>query len=136
MSHTKEPWFLDGDERHPDGGAFLSAYFCHVDGGRIGKTFFNCGADEDTCRANARRIVACVNACAGLPDDAFDGGWTAAGLSAYAKTLEARSDELLKALKLCHAQLNILAPDLGRVHDEKAALDAGAISINKAEQSL
>jgi len=32
--------------------------------------------------------VKCVNARAGLPDEALDGGWTAAGMSAYAKKLE------------------------------------------------
>lgn len=30
----------------------------------------------------------CVAACAGLPDGALDGGWTAAGMSAYAAKLE------------------------------------------------
>lgn len=51
------------------------------------------------------RIVACVNACVGVSDDALDGGWEAAGLSAYAKRLEvdlaavtAQRDELLGLL--------------------------------------
>jgi len=30
----------------------------------------------------------CVKACAGLLEDALDGGWTARGLSDYAKSLE------------------------------------------------
>ena len=30
----------------------------------------------------------CVQACAGLPNDALYGGWTAVGISAYAKKLE------------------------------------------------
>ncbi len=30
----------------------------------------------------------CVQACVGLPDGALDGGWTAAGMSAYTKKLE------------------------------------------------
>lgn len=30
----------------------------------------------------------CVSACAGLPDGALDGGWTAVGAIAYAKKLE------------------------------------------------
>lgn len=36
----------------------------------------------------ARRIATCVNALDGLPQDALDGGWTAAGISQYAKRLE------------------------------------------------
>lgn len=36
-----------------------------------------------------QRAAACVAACEGLPDHALYGGWTAAGLSRYAKSLEA-----------------------------------------------
>lgn len=39
-------------------------------------------------KANARRLAACWNACEGLTQDHFDGGWTALGLSKYAKLLE------------------------------------------------
>jgi hypothetical protein len=39
---------------------------------------------------DARRLVACWNACEGLSQDALDGGWTAAGLSSYAKSLEGK----------------------------------------------
>jgi hypothetical protein len=35
-----------------------------------------------------QRAAACVAACEGLPDHALYGGWTAAGLSKYAKSLE------------------------------------------------
>ncbi len=48
--------------------------------------------------ANARRMVACWNALDGLHDDALGGGWTAAGMNAYAKGLEnklAAAQELL-----------------------------------------
>lgn len=54
----------------------------------------------------AKRIVACVNALAGLPQECLDGGWTGAGLSAHAKRMEqrcadllAQRDELLEALE-------------------------------------
>jgi hypothetical protein len=46
-----------------------------------------------------QRVSACVNALAGLSQDALDGGWTAAGISQYAKSLEQQRDELLAALK-------------------------------------
>jgi hypothetical protein len=48
--------------------------------------------------ANAQRLVACWNALDGLHDDALGGGWTAAGMNAYAKGLEnklAAAQELL-----------------------------------------
>ncbi|MEF2265384.1 hypothetical protein V3C40_01210 [Janthinobacterium sp. LS2A] len=38
--------------------------------------------------ANARRLAACWNACDGLTQDHFDGGWSAKGLSEYAKQVE------------------------------------------------
>lgn len=49
---------------------------------------------------------------------------------------KAQRDEVLKALKLCITQLDILVPELGRVGHEKAALDAGKIAIKNVEQSL
>lgn len=53
--------------------------------------------------ANARRIVQCVNACEGLPNDALDGGWTAKGASAYAKRLEDAVKAFLEAAILLPA---------------------------------
>lgn len=50
--------------------------------------------------ADARRVVACVNALDGLPQDALDGGWAAKGASAYAKRLEGINADLLAALEL------------------------------------
>lgn len=43
---------------------------------------------EHESQVNARRLAACWNACESLSQDALDGGWTAAGLSAHAKALE------------------------------------------------
>jgi len=37
---------------------------------------------------NSEHAEKCIQACAGLPGDALDGGWTVAGMSAYAKKLE------------------------------------------------
>lgn len=47
----------------------------------------------------ARRLVACWNALEDLPQEALDGGWTRAGLEAYAKRMEAQRDKLLAALE-------------------------------------
>ena len=40
--------------------------------------------------ADYKRIVACVNACEGVRQVTFDGGWTAAGMNDYANELEGR----------------------------------------------
>ena len=82
--HTKEPWtngFFNGE-------AFN---ICSSSDGHL--------IAEVKNREDRNRIVSCVNACAGLPQDALDGGWTSAGISAYAKKLEQQRDELLAALK-------------------------------------
>jgi hypothetical protein len=86
--HTPEPWIVSkyagvfqvrdsSDRIVADAGYGLST-----------------GADE----ANARRIVACVNALEGLNDDALIGGWSFRGSEAYSKGLEQQRDELLEAL--------------------------------------
>ena len=36
----------------------------------------------------AKYAEKCMKACEGLPDGALDGGWTASGMSAYARKLE------------------------------------------------
>ena len=60
MSHTKEPWSIDEYGRVKADGCneFLGV---QVDG-------FSLNGGEES-KANARRIVACVNACAGLSTD-------------------------------------------------------------------
>ena len=105
MSHTKEPWAADefGQINDSEGKPIVGHPY------------------------NARRIVACVNACAGLPNDALDGGWTAAGLSEYAKRLEQQRDELLAAAKN-------LRDVKGRHHSEQA-FNALVAAIAKVEAS-
>ena len=63
----------------------------------------------------------CVNACAGLTEDALDGGWTAEGISAYAKKLE---NELTLLLKETELSGNGNATDYGWPEALKAARDA------------
>ena len=91
QKHTPEPWKCFGNN--------VSA-FAGDDSITICLTVQNHNpnyyCDQE---ANSRRIVACVNACEGLSQDALDGGWTAKGISDYAKELEAQRDELLLALK-------------------------------------
>lgn len=88
--HTNEPWSL-----LPDGLTIVDnnnqeiATVCwrhkHLD-------------DTGETSANANRIVSCVNALEGVPNDALDGGWSAEGISVYAKSLERNQNELIECL--------------------------------------
>ncbi|WP_395406257.1 hypothetical protein ACHMW6_06190 [Pseudoduganella sp. UC29_106] len=58
------------------------------------------GAPDDTqSRATARRLADCWNACNGLTQDHFDGGWTAKGLSRHASAMEDRLAMAIALLK-------------------------------------
>jgi len=87
-THTPAPWFTS--KPNEGGGTLIKPI--------PGQVIAQCDLSENM-EANAKRIVNCVNACEGLPDDCFDGGWTAAGASAYAKKLEVGNAELLWALE-------------------------------------
>jgi hypothetical protein len=80
--------------------------------------------------ANARRIVACVNACDGLPQDALDGGWTAAGMSAYASRLERHNADLIEALQMIADVLERVGDT--RPHKDGQYIDAAREAIAKA----
>jgi hypothetical protein len=56
----------------------------------------------------AERIAECERILDGLPQDAIDGGWTARGMSAYAKKLEAERDALKAQMEA--AQKDPLSP--------------------------
>jgi hypothetical protein len=57
--HSSEPWFLDGKGRAFDAAVFRV----------VGE-----GSPDGAEAANWRRIVACVNACAGIPTEALESG--------------------------------------------------------------
>ena len=82
MSHTPEPW----PAPHPRGFRDPEPILSELDLGIL--------SEADYARARA-----CVNACAGLTQDHFDGGWTAAGLSAHAKRVEDQRDALAAAVR-------------------------------------
>lgn len=115
VQHTPTPW-LHNVEGYPE---------ADIKGanGRIIAHTWNVGAsrpksadalkkraEED--RANARRIVACVNACAGIPTEKLEGmlntfaqyisdiGGIAAGQAEQIECLKDQRAELLKALEL------------------------------------
>ena len=60
MQHTQEPWTVGTN--HP----------CRIL--KVGTTCYPCdeGTETDKEKANALRIVACVNACAGMEDPAAE----------------------------------------------------------------
>ncbi len=65
--------------------------------------------------ANAQRLTTCWNACLGLPQETLASGWTAAGMSTYAKGLE---DKLRAA--------RALLAEVVKPHDDHVkALQAG-----------
>lgn len=75
---------------------------------------------------NARRLVACWNALADLPQEALDGGWTRAGLEAYGLRMEKQRDELLAALQ------NFVKEFEGCYADGEPAMIAARAAIQKA----
>ena len=70
--------------------------------------------------ATARRIVACVNACAGIPTERLEAG--AADVLAYSMELKKQRDELLASMRQTLAMLRVTS------HGPSAA--------NKAEEML
>ena len=70
--HTKEPWSY----RRADGIDSPSSEDYKIfsdDGALVAETFELIGKHRATDQhANARRIVACVNACAGIPDEKLE----------------------------------------------------------------
>ncbi|MDD9228938.1 hypothetical protein PVL97_04635 [Aeromonas hydrophila] len=68
--HTNEPWHAAEITRDSD--TFVK--ICHANGGTIAKLWIDVDDSDfsDGQRADARRIVACVNACRGLPTDELE----------------------------------------------------------------
>jgi hypothetical protein len=70
MSHTKEPW--KAFSKIEVNRAFYVG--CAIDGTNnvTAITGYSGAGDEEESIANARRIVACVNACVGIPTDVLE----------------------------------------------------------------
>ena len=87
LQHTADPWHLI------EGVTHLS-----IQGNRGETIILDSSPEQNRERKTIdyKRIVACVNACSGLSQFAFDGGWTAAGMSRYAAKLEGQ----LAAIKI------------------------------------
>lgn len=71
MSHMKEPWAIDPDDRP---NMQWNNHIVSAENTDIAICFMAHDGTEENERgeANARRIVACVNACAGIPNDQLE----------------------------------------------------------------
>lgn len=96
MSHTPEPWILFevGDR------------FKHQCPASSDRTSILTTATEDDVQwgaiysdEDARRIVACVNACAGMRNDELEGGLLIGVMSKKIERLESEHDELILAME-------------------------------------
>lgn len=84
--HTAGPWFAQYD----DNGFYEIA--SEVVSLRLAFTY----GEGETDEANARRIVACVNACEGVPTARLEAG--AADVLAYSMEIKKQRDELLATI--------------------------------------
>lgn len=107
QKHTPEPWSIG---RYDEISASTSDNF----GGRINlvgvSTPITAGPDMDEAKANARRIVACVNACAGINTENLEQNKPLLSglrsLNDRIRNAERQRDQLLAALKEARRWLN------------------------------
>ena len=105
--HTHEPWFLSKVDNgiSYEGGLAIDAI--DTSNGKLLEICEVWGVDDDRehderSMANARRIVACVNACAGVDTDLLEAGELGKPTMLVIqenKDLKHRCDELLAALE-------------------------------------
>jgi len=100
IKHTPEPWKYDGDD---DGDVVVWGASPNDDFiGNVGVPIKQMGVIIDLDLANARRIVACVNACAGVHDNYLSAVTEEGGAAKFFEEREqfkSQRDELLEALK-------------------------------------
>ena len=104
--HTKEPWKVSGTEHIVAGGNYVVALDCKPE--------------------DARRIVACVNACAGLSTQCLEE--TGGGVEHYIAVIKQR-DELLAALEEITNVFATIGMTAGYYDDELNALQKGLSAI-------
>lgn len=131
-NHTPEPWVMTQS-------AYSSKLFGSHTGFNIDSqtrrdicniTLNNApGIPEDERRANARRIVACVNACAGIRIEDLEAVPLEFGLMGSLERLQLQNTELLEALK----NLHVAAWEQGCTALLSDELKAARAAIAKAE---
>ena len=138
MNHTKEPWII------VPGGRLDPEVIITTQHRLDGRKAEICGMDVeftghhgDEQKANTRRIVACVNACAGIPTDTLETipSWSSAGVKTLADVVKQR-DELLAALKKMLDIYHYAADEMthGQRHESRLAVITANAAIAKAEQ--
>lgn len=98
--HTPEPWCITpGDLIFVSkvGGRGYVAKMMPLNAPRDRKKGLPTGTSDEMC-ANARRIVACVNACRGLPTDELEQKGLVAAVGTKLLEVEQQRDELLATL--------------------------------------
>jgi len=126
--HTAGPWTADLSTRK-------ASYA--VKQGEIHVALVNGGAGGDEGHANARRIVACVNAFSdGVPTDVIENreAWpiNVLAMAASVEKFRRENADLLEALELAEATIQRLAPDGSRA--TQGTLDVIRAAIKKATQ--
>lgn len=93
MNHTKEPWHVEYDD-----AGYITI---NDDTGYI--MLFMKDDELEMTASNAKRIVACVNACAGITNEALEAGVVHSSLINFEESLD-----LEKGEKFCFYNIPIL----------------------------
>ena len=129
--HTPEPW-----QAHQDasGDVFISSAATSFHIAEIGSE------DDDTAIPDARRIVACVNACKGVDTDLLEAGELDKPTMLVMqenKDLKRRCDELLAALEGLLADMHLRAKLDGDVDsDGCVVLNCGSSVLHAAHSAI
>lgn len=119
VMHTQEPWRLEKAEPERPGNYYVLAPDMNL---AIARVYENAG------EANARRIVACVNACSRFSTEHLENYPLISehGFSMY-ESVKAQRDELLAALKRISAW---------NEHTVKFAVDHGSNGVRDLYRSI
>ena len=95
QQHTPEPWGLN--DKRSNGWMDNAMFVSGNDGSNIVRCYSDFGNEE----ANARRIVACVNACAGIPNEVLSAVGAFGGFSRddMVQHVTKQRDMLIEALE-------------------------------------
>jgi azurin len=118
MSHTKAPWEIDRDDRP---GLEWNNHIVSCDKPNLTICFMSHDGspENEVGEANARRIVACVNACTGLTTEIVEQTGIVRDLIGQNALLTKQRDDLLAALE----ELNSVSAR-GFLYDDPARVKA------------
>ena len=120
IKHTPEPWRVHQDA---SGDVFISSAETSFHIAEIGSE------DDEAVIPDARRIVACVNACRGLPTDELEQKGLVAAVGTQLLEADQLRDELLAALEEVHR----IASNSNMTHNMMVIRDHCADAIAKAK---